>query len=123
MRIMVSGSRYDRPGITPINRNFILRYLDNIHSKDRITEICQGGYSGVDVICEKWARANGVPVCQIPYPYEKWEWKHGRWAAGRVKGYMPDLILIFPGRSSVAKMTELALEAGVFYLEVDYGSS
>lgn len=120
MRIMVSGARYDREGFPPINRNFIFDYLSMMHKWKPITEICQGGCSGVDVICEKWAISQGVRVVQIPYPYEKWMWTKTFWAEGRVKGYKPDLVLIFPGRSSVAEMKRLADEAGVMYLEVSY---
>jgi hypothetical protein len=113
MRVIVCGGRDFR---SPAQ---VHRALDDIHAKTPITELMQGGATGVDEFAKGWAATKKDVqrwVCKAD-----WE-KHGR-AAGpkrnaRMLEWKPDAVIAFPGGRGTANMVSLAKAAGVKVIEV-----
>lgn len=99
-------------------RNFrspaqVWRALDRFHEATPISELMQGGATGVDEFASQWAAHNGIKryVCRAD-----WD-RYGR-AAGpkrnaRMLEWMPDLVIAFPGGPGTANMVKQARDAGV----------
>jgi len=78
----------------------------------KITEVVSGHARGVDLLGEKWARENGIPI--EPFPVTKEEWEDFGLAAGPIRNakmaqYGEQLIAIQEGQSKgTANMIQLA---------------
>lgn len=91
MRVLVCGARdYE-------DRQFIFDTLDELHVKDRITAIIEGGARGADSFAAEWAKLNRV----LHIRFEAQWGDYGR-AAGPIRNRQmlerghPDLVLAFP---------------------------
>jgi hypothetical protein len=107
VRVIVCGGRDFR---SPAQ---VWRALDKFHAERTITELMQGGATGVDQFARDWAAHNGIKryVCRAD-----WE-RYGR-AAGpkrnaRMLEWKPDMVIAFPGGRGTANMVKQASEAGV----------
>lgn len=92
MRVLVCGGR------NYADRDFLTRYMDNLHERVCITHVINGGARGADMLARNWAIIRDVDA--LTYPAD---WKeHGR-AAGPIRNQKmleegkPDLVLAFPG--------------------------
>lgn len=111
MRVIVCGGRdYPSPA-------HIFAALDDIAAERGITEIMQGGATGVDQFARDWAAYRGVKrwVCKADWT------KHGK-AAGPIRNqrmleWAPDALIAFPGGKGTADMISRAKAAGVEVIE------
>jgi len=111
MRIIVCGGR------SFSNVAYVHTMLWNLHAQTPITELMQGGATGVDAMARTWAKAAGIKryVCHA-------EWAtHGK-AAGpkrnaRMLEWKPDAVVAFPGGRGTANMVAQARTAGVRVIE------
>lgn len=99
MKIVISGSRtisdYEIVKLTIIESPF----------NGKITQIISGGCNGVDILGEKWAKENNIPV-KIFLP----DWRNLGKSAGPIRnkcmileGKADGLILIWDGKSKGSK--------------------
>lgn len=73
MRLLVTGSR-DWP---ENESDYIYRILNMYHLTTPITDLIEGGASGVDTIAAKWARFKGIYKDENHYPAD-WRPKPGK---------------------------------------------
>lgn len=100
------------------------RSLDAIHVGTPITELMQGGATGVDTFAREWAATKpGILryVCRAD-----WD-QYGR-AAGPIRNkrmleWGPKMVISFPGGAGTADMVRQATEAGVMVLSYQPGSA
>jgi hypothetical protein len=108
MRVLVCGGRNFR---SPAQ---VFRALDDLHAKQPITELMQGGATGADQFAKEWAATK--PEIRRYVCNADWE-KHGR-AAGPIRNarmleWKPDLVVAFEGGAGTANMVKQATAAGV----------
>ncbi len=108
MKVIVCGGRdFQSPAQ-------VWQGLDRLHEATPITQLMQGGATGVDTFAKEWAvKHPGIQrfVCRAD-----WD-KHGR-AAGPIRNarmleWGPDAVVAFPGGRGTANMVKQATEAGV----------
>jgi YspA, cpYpsA-related SLOG family len=112
MKVIVCGGRdYPSP-------SHVFAGLDDLHAERPISELMQGGATGVDQFARDWAIYNGVKrwVCHA-------DWKtHGK-AAGpmrnqRMLEWKPDVVVAFPGGRGTADMVRRARDTGIEVIEL-----
>lgn len=124
MIIVVTGGRDFN------DRAAVFLALGLLHKQFPITELIEGGASGVDNLCKQWAQLHGIPVrsCQaawddltVPGAVVK-QGKHGGYNA--VAGHQrnqamlegeprPTYGVVFPGGRGTADMHRRMLKAGL----------
>lgn len=101
MKIIVSGGR-DFSDYEHVKRS-----LDILASKIEISEIVQGGASGVDSLAKRWAEENYVECTEFKADWDR----HGR-AAGPIRNEEMakegDILARFPGGRGTANMERMA---------------
>lgn len=107
MKVIVCGGRNFR---SPAQ---VWRGLDEVHAERPITQLMQGGATGVDTFAKEWAATKPEIIRYVCGA--DWE-KHGR-AAGPIRNkrmleWGPDLVIAFPGGAGTANMVKQAKEAG-----------
>lgn len=108
MRVLVCGGRNFK---SPAQ---VFRELDKLHAETPITELMQGGATGVDQFAKEWAASKPDIKRYVCIP----DWaKYGR-AAGPIRNkrmleWKPDLVIAFEGGSGTANMVGQA-KAGQF---------
>jgi hypothetical protein len=88
--------------------------LDRLHEAAPITQLMQGGATGVDTFAREWAAKH--PDIQRFVCRADWD-KHGK-AAGPIRNarmleWGPDAVIAFPGGRGTANMVKQAVDAGV----------
>lgn len=84
--------------------------------QDEIWLVMQGGAPGLDTLVENWCRKNEVPCLRVPAEWKKYNKKAGHMRNSQMLtflGFMPDLLLSFPGGMGTADMTRKAKLAGI----------
>jgi hypothetical protein len=109
MRVIVCGGR-DR--ISVADREMVWRRLSQFHKAYPITELMQGGASGVDRHAAEWGFEH--PDMIVRTFAADWT-AHGR-AAGPIRNQamfdrQPNAIIVFPGGNGTANMTAIAERA------------
>lgn len=118
MRVLVCGGRKF------FNKLLLKKTLDELHAKQPISCIIQGGASGADWLAKHWATAYGG----MPQEEYKADWVgQGRSAGPRrntmmLKEGKPDLVLAFPGGKGTANMIQKAKAAGLIVIEIKEGA-
>lgn len=109
MRLLVCGGRDYR------DHGTVWQALGNIHARTPIDVLIEGGATGADRWCAKWASCqHGVETLTYPANWNK----DGR-AAGPIRNQRmldegkPDLLVAFPGGRGTADMVRRAKAAGV----------
>lgn len=108
MKLLVCGSR----GYKNQQRAFAV--LDDLHAREPIELIIEGGAEGADRIGRYWALAQGIPCMTIHAP-----WDTLGPAAGPVRNEwmirygQPDRVLAFPGGRGTDSMKKIALRHSV----------
>lgn len=79
-----------------------------------ITEVVSGTARGADLLGEKWARNNGIPIKRFPADWDK----HGKSAGYRrneeMAQYADSLVALWDGESrGTAHMVKIARKAGL----------
>lgn len=108
MRLVVTGGRayYNEP--------LIHGALERCDKEYGIGVLICGGATGVDTICEHWARRRGKEIVRMVPDWDA----HGK-AAGRIRNLAmilqgkPDRALVFPGGRGTAHMHSELMERGV----------
>ena len=109
MKILVCGGR-DYNNITKITET--LEFLSKALTP--ITEIIEGGASGVDMHAGNWAEQKQIKHTVFTADWEK----HGK-AAGPIRNKQmldvgqPTMVVAFPGGKGTANMVKLAQEAEI----------
>jgi hypothetical protein len=107
VRVLVCGGR----DYTNHERAMIV--LDEVHARQPITLIIEGGARGADRLGRDWAKLHNIPVHT-----EEAQWaKFGR-SAGALRNIemlkqSPDLVVAFKGGKGTAHMTLIARAAGI----------
>jgi hypothetical protein len=112
MKIIVCGGRdYPSPA-------HVFVALDSLHAARHISELMQGGATGVDQFARDWAASRGIKrwVCKA-------DWATHKNAAGPIRNqrmleWMPDAVVAFPGGKGTADMVRRARAAGVEIIEI-----
>lgn len=108
MRVLVCGGR------DFIDRTWLFRELDALHSSRNVTMVISGCAPGADSLGIEWAEARRIEVGRFPADWDT----HGR-AAGPIRNQRmldegkPDLVIAFPGGRGTADMSRRAREAGI----------
>ena len=90
MRVIVCGGRNFN------NREFVWRHLDSFVEENSITELAQGGASGVDWLAKSWSLNRGVPMQEF-----RADWDTYGYAAGPIRNkqmlesFKPDCVIAF----------------------------
>lgn len=101
---------------------YVSRILTQIHEKEGIAEIVEGGATGVDRYARNWARRNNIPCRTFVADWQK----HGR-AAGPIRneqmahyalGNYFRKCVVFPGGKGTANMREIAEKHGIEIIDV-----
>lgn len=109
MKTIIAGSR------TITDREAVTNAIE--FSGFKITEVVSGHANGVDLIGEKWARRNEIPIKRFPVTKEDWQ-KFGK-AAGPIRNrrmaeYGEQLIAVQKdGSRGTQNMIEEANERGL----------
>ena len=93
--------------------------LDELHWRDPITEIIQGGAAGADAIARDWAQERCVLVRTITGGRK--ESGKSSWSKGNQQMLdegNPDFVVAFPGVRRTADMVRRAKAAEVLVIEV-----
>jgi hypothetical protein len=114
MRVLVCGGRDYR------DHGAVWQALGAIHTRTPIDVLIEGGATGADRWCAKWANCqHGVDTLTYPANWNK----DGR-AAGPIRNQRmldegkPDLVVAFPGGRGTADMVRRAKAAGVEVREI-----
>jgi hypothetical protein len=108
MRLLICGGR----DFTDVRGAF--RALDDLHRRNPVSLVIEGGARGADAIARYWADENGVAYLTFPADWDA----HGP-SAGPLRNIRmlqegrPDLVAAFPGGRGTAHMVRIAREAGV----------
>lgn len=60
MKVIIAGSRDVK------DYALVVRTIESSGWKDQITEVVSGCATGIDTLGEQWARANNIPVKEMP---------------------------------------------------------
>ncbi|EAP4692486.1 DUF2493 domain-containing protein [Salmonella enterica] len=112
------------------DRTAIFSALGLLHKQFQVTELIEGGASGVDNLCKQWAQLHGIPVRSCPADWNDLtvpgavvkQGKHGPYNA--VAGHQrnqamlegeprPTYGVVFPGGRGTADMHRRMLKAGL----------
>lgn len=93
MKLIVCGGR------DFAKRDFVFDRLTRIHSLWNVTEVLQGGATGVDALAKEWAEQRGIPCTTVPANSEMTK--------------MGDLCAVFPGGKGTADMHTKARKAAL----------
>jgi hypothetical protein len=111
LRVLVCGGRnYNGSD----EWNHVIGVLADIHRRETIVAIIQGGASGADLLGRCWAGMYNVKCVTVRADWHT----HGR-AAGPIRNkrmlddFKPDLVVAFPGGRGTADMIQQAEAAGV----------
>lgn len=112
MKVLVCGGREYRD----VQRTFAV--LDELHRRDGITLLIEGGARGADSLARQWAVSRKVALRTVLADWAR----HGR-AAGPLRNAAmlalgPELVVAFPGGRGTADMVRRGRAAGVRVLEV-----
>lgn len=66
MKLCIAGSRTIKSYL------FVKRTIETLYSADEITEVVSGGCRGVDLLGERWAEENGIPIRQFLPEWDKY---------------------------------------------------
>lgn len=94
MRVIIAGSR----GITEYGIVALAVALSGFE----VTEVVSGRARGVDLLGERWAELNGVPVAYFPVTPAMWETegkRAGHNRSHRMSQYADALVAVWDGRS------------------------
>ena len=124
MIIVVTGGRDFN------DRTAVFSALEILHKQFPITELIEGGASGVDNLCKQWAQLHSIPVRSCPAAWDDLtvpgavvkQGKHGAYNA--VAGHQrnqamleseprPTYGVVFPGGRGTADMHRRMLKAGL----------
>lgn len=124
MIIVVTGGRDFN------DRTAVFSALGLLHKQFPVTELIEGGASGVDNLCKQWAQLHGIPVRSCPAAWDDLtvpgavvkQGKHGAYNA--VAGHQrnqamlegeprPTYGVVFPGGRGTADMHRRMLKAGL----------
>jgi len=114
MRILVCGGR------AFCDAAKVFDVLDDLHWRNRITEIIQGGATGTDAIARDWAESRRVKM--RTYIAGKKTTGTSSWSKGNQRMLdegKPCLVVAFPGVRRTADMIRRAKASGVTVLEVE----
>lgn len=115
MRVLVTGSRNLR------RYGDVYAVLDEMHRREPITLVIQGGARGADAAAEAWAEMREIPCLRVPA-----KWKQHGCSAGPIRnrsmlnlfGLVPEICVAFPGGDGTADMKAAAAKAGIAVREV-----
>lgn len=112
MIVAVTGGRHYA------NLPFVSKVLDELHAKERITVLVNGGCTGADHLATLWARSKGISYCLWPANFDY----YGKGGGPRRNQHMlsvmkPDLLVVFPGNEGTANCRRYASEMGITILE------
>jgi YspA, cpYpsA-related SLOG family len=108
MRVLVCGGREF------MDRAWLFRELDALHSSRGVTIIISGCAHGADTLGIEWAEERGIEVARFSADWNT----HGR-AAGPIRNQQmldegkPHLLMAFPGGRGSADMVRRARAAGI----------
>lgn len=116
MRVIVCGGRdfWDEP--------WLVKNLNAIHYRKKITELFHGNTRGTDRMAGRWAAAKKIPVQVFPAQWEV----YGR-RAGPIRNRVMldtairlglDAVIAFPGSTGTQNMIDQARMQGVKVIEV-----
>lgn len=93
------------------DKNALTAAMDRVRS--RIWCVMHGGCSGVDMLADEWARANGLHRARVDAL-----WDHHGKAAGPLRNkvmarFRPDVLIAFPGGRGTNSMIKICQEAGI----------
>lgn len=116
MKVIIAGSR------TFIDYLRLKQELDKIHKATNITEVVSGSARGADLLGERWAKENGVPVRRFLA-----DWKGlGKYAGiarnNEMAAYADGLIAFWDGISKGTKNmihSMMRLEKNVTVIRID----
>jgi hypothetical protein len=116
MKVLVCGSRYFN------DYDRLEAVLSNISG---ISEIIHGGANGADLLGERYARQNSIPIRRFPA-----EWSKFGKSAGPIRNRQmlrdgaPDLVVAFlaPNSRGTKDMIDVATKAGVPVEIIDIGN-
>lgn len=116
MKLLVTGGRDFE------DFDLVCKVLDDVHAKQTVTLLIEGGARGADTLAKKWAISRGVTFVE-----EKARWNELGKAAGLIRNqlmidkYKPDLCVAFPGGRGTADCTWKAIDAGIEVRKVRKG--
>lgn len=115
MRVLVCGSRD--------LEDFLLvdKHLTELHNKNTIRLVIQGGADGADQLAKDWAHMNCVPCLNYPANWSKYKKKAGPIRNQEMLDYgRPHIVLAFPLDHSIGTydMIRRAKAAGIEVIEI-----
>ena len=99
MKILICGGRHFS------DYDFLVTCMNELNQRFNITAIISGRCRGADLLGERWAINNEIPI--IPFPAN---WKKYGVSAGQIRNQQmidegkPDLCIAFPGNNGTADM-------------------
>ncbi len=106
MKLIVCGGR------DFTKRDFVFDRLTRIYSLWNVTEVIQGGATGVDALAKEWAEQRGIPCTTVPAKWDEYGPKAGPMRNSEM-AKMGDLCAVFPGGKGTADMHTKARKAAL----------
>lgn len=93
MKVIIAGSRDVKDYM------LVARTVEESGWKDKITEVVSGCATGVDTLGEQWARANNIPIKEMPANWNQYGNSAGPMRNRQMAEYADAAIVIWDGKS------------------------
>lgn len=93
MKVIIAGSRDVKDYM------LVARTVEESGWKDKITEVVSGCAAGVDTLGEQWARANNIPIKEMPANWNQYGNSAGPMRNRQMAEYADAAIVIWDGKS------------------------
>ncbi len=99
MKVIIAGTRYkDKDENIPFDDyNLVVKTIED--SGFTITEVVSGTATGVDRLGEQWARANNIPIKEMPADWNRYGRSAGPFRNKAMAEYADAAIVIWDGKS------------------------
>jgi hypothetical protein len=94
VKVIIAGSR-DVNDYT-----LVVKTIEQSGWKDQITEVVSGCATGIDILGEQWARANNIPIKEMPARWDLYGRKAGPLRNKNMAEYADAAIVIWDGKSA-----------------------
>ena len=113
MRVIVCGGRNFN------DVQFVLTKLDEFHANHPITELIEGGATGVDAYASAWCAHKNIKHERVNA-----EWHIYKKSAGAIRNkamlaMQPDMVIAFPGGPGTAHMKKIAYAEDIPVVEMN----
>lgn len=93
MKVIIAGTRDIK------DYTLVVRAIEDSGWKDKITEVVSGCATGIDTLGEQWARANNIPVKEMPADWSSYGNSAGPMRNRKMAEYADAAIVIWDGKS------------------------